>query len=147
MARPLCRDIFFYVLTTLIVWLTFLGGSIKISHSIAFICIYLFYIITVVGSGIIYTKYLNKKSQVNEDGTPSESIINLNNHDHQSHWTWSFCLIVSGRVKKLVFARTYFGQASTTKKGSIQDIDDDNYEGVVLRSQLPWSIVIFNWLI
>ncbi|CAG2122089.1 unnamed protein product, partial [Medioppia subpectinata] len=113
MARPLCRDIVFYISTTFIVWLTFLGGSIKMSHSIAFICIYLFYIITVVGSGIIYTKYLNKKKTESSDEPPEE---------------------MSGRVSKLVFARTYFGrQASKAKRTSINDMQDDNYEGVVLR--------------
>ncbi|XP_054158346.1 mitochondrial sodium/calcium exchanger protein-like [Oppia nitens] len=113
MARPMCRDIIFYIVTTFLVWLTFLGGSIKIAHSIAFICIYLFYIITVVGSGIIYTKYL-KKSNTDKpsDETPTE---------------------ISGRVSKLVFSRTYFGQASKTKRTSINDMQDDNYEGVCLR--------------
>jgi len=72
MGRPLCRDIVFYIITTFLVWLTFLGGSIKMSHSIAFISIYLFYIITVVGSGIIYTKFLKKDTEPS-DGPPEES--------------------------------------------------------------------------
>jgi sodium/potassium/calcium exchanger 6 len=80
MGRPLCRDIIFYILTTFIVWLTFLSGSIKMSHSIAFICIYLFYIITVVGAGIIYTKFLNKKDSEASDEPPEDGNKTMKNY-------------------------------------------------------------------
>ncbi|CAG2172598.1 unnamed protein product, partial [Oppiella nova] len=70
MARPLCRDIVFYVLTT------FLSSAPKPDQS--------------------------------TDEPPAE---------------------MPGRVKKLVFSRTYFGQTSKTKRPSIKDMEDDNYEG------------------
>jgi hypothetical protein len=44
-----------------------------------------------------------------------------------------FTQLVSGRVNKLVFERTYFGQASRARRPSVKDVGD-NYEGVVLRS-------------
>lgn len=47
------------------------------SHSIAFICIYLFYIITVVGAGIIYTKFLNKKDSSASAEPPEEGNITI----------------------------------------------------------------------
>lgn len=56
MKRPLLRDISFYIITTTLVWTTFLTRKILLSHSIIFIITYLIYVIVVIVSGYIYKR-------------------------------------------------------------------------------------------
>lgn len=56
MKRPLLRDISFYIITTTLVWTTFLTKKILLSHSIIFIITYLIYVTVVIVSGYIYKR-------------------------------------------------------------------------------------------
>lgn len=64
MKRPLMRDIIFYLITTTLVWTTFLERKILIYHSILFIIIYIVYVFVVIVSGYIYKRNLQNQSSM-----------------------------------------------------------------------------------
>ncbi|UXI14278.1 sodium/potassium/calcium exchanger 6-like [Sarcoptes scabiei] len=64
MKRPLMRDIIFYLITTTLVWTTFLERKIIIYHSILFIIIYIVYVFVVIVSGYIYKRNLQNQSSM-----------------------------------------------------------------------------------
>ena len=102
MHRPLLRDIIFYILTTTLVWATFLHERIALSNSLTFIGIYIVYVIVVVTSGIIYRRnqiilnqeavnggnriFHKKNFQMPRDNLKRAKKYRINNIQQQQHY-------------------------------------------------------------
>lgn len=116
MHRPLLRDISFYLVTTTLVWITFLFNEIQLYHSLLFISIYFVYVTVVIVSGIIYRRQ-------NSGGSPANGDLFANSMPRDN----------LNRANKY---KIRFDDSPKTKK-SLKDIlkkdKNDNYEGVVLR--------------
>lgn len=67
MERPLARDIVFYVAATYLGWFIFYREAIEIEFTVGFICLYLFYIFVVVGSGILYKRFCQQRQEKHVD--------------------------------------------------------------------------------
>lgn len=78
MHRPLLRDVLFYLITTTLVYITFLSGTLTLYHSFAFIIIYLVYVAVVIISGIIHRRNERQRALNNiaqEQNMPGEGVF------------------------------------------------------------------------
>lgn len=142
MHRPLLRDISFYVVTTSLVWATFLSERIELFTSLAFIAIYLVYVVVVVASGIIY-----RRNQVilNQEALNGGKIFHRKNFQmprdnlkrtkkYRIQETFGVDSPNTGGYDRQVSTESAKSSASRISLRSFfQPENSDNYEGVVLR--------------
>lgn len=139
MHRPLLRDIIFYILTTTLVWITFLSERISLINSLCFIVIYLIYVIVVVTSGIVYRRTQVIKDQEVENGGMSIFTKKNAQMPRDRLKRGKKYRIQDGGSEPANFDR----QVSSESKSSALSLralfipeNSDNFEGVVLRRKL-----------
>ncbi|KAH9397488.1 Mitochondrial sodium/calcium exchanger protein [Tyrophagus putrescentiae] len=148
MHRPLLRDITFYLLTTSLVWATFLSERISLVNSCLFILIYLVYVVVVVASGVIYRRQRVIREQEVENG--GVSIFSRRGaampRDRLKRGK-KYHVQEKEKKEEKVVARQNSGDSSSgggsstkTSSSSVLSLkslfsrqNSDNYEGVVLR--------------
>lgn len=151
MHRPLLRDIAFYLVTTGLVWATFLSEAITLLHSCLFITIYLVYVIVVVASGVVYRRRRLIKEQELENG--GVSIFGKRGTTMPRDRLKRGKKYHVQEVGEQVLNRQNSSESSVSSstlslKSLFRRQNSDNYEGVVLRRikfrHYPHDFPLFN---
>ncbi|XP_075677988.1 mitochondrial sodium/calcium exchanger protein-like [Dermatophagoides pteronyssinus] len=73
--RPLVRDIIFYIGATFLTWVFIYGRTFKIGNSIALICYYLVYILTIFACRYIYLQIRQTKRQRRQQQLQQQTLL------------------------------------------------------------------------